>query len=137
MQSSRLFAELLSLRLPADDFVIAGSGPLFARGWIADPTDLDIVARGAAWRIAAALGTIERAPYSASQRVQLFGGDLDVLDGWFPDNWSVDELIENADIFEGLRFVALEVVAATKAMIGRQRDLAHLEVLRARGDAAP
>ena len=61
----RFFRELRSLRLPADDFVICGSGPLFARGWIDDPGDLDIVARGAAWEIVAGLGTVEAAPYSA------------------------------------------------------------------------
>jgi hypothetical protein len=133
----RLFAELLSLRLPTDDYAIAGSGPLFVRGWIDDPTDLDIVARGAAWRIAAGRGPIEGAPYSSSQRVQLFDGDLDILDGWFPEMWSADELIKDADIFEGLRFVALGVVAATKLMIGRERDLAHVDVLRAHGFPVP
>jgi hypothetical protein len=129
----RLFLELRSLRLPADDYVIAGSGPLFARDWIDDPRDLDIVARGTAWLMAAALAPVERARYTSSPCVQLFGGDLDIFDDWFPGLGTVDELIKGADLIGGHRFVALEVVAATKRMMGRPRDLAHLAVMRAHG----
>jgi hypothetical protein len=131
----RLFVELRSLRLPADDYVIAGSGPLFARDWIDDPSDLDIVARGAAWRTAAALAPVEQARYTSSPCVQLFGGDLDIFDDWFPGLGTVDELIRGADVIGGLRFLALEVVAATKRMMGRPRDLAHLAAMRAHGYA--
>lgn len=133
----RYFRELLSLRLPAGDFVICGSGPLYARGWIDDPSDLDIVARGNAWKMAAELGPIEPAPYSAARRVPLFGGDLDVFDDWFPEIGTVGELIENADVIEGLRFVTLDVVATTKRMMGRDRDRDHLAVLRAHGHPVP
>ncbi|HEX5204734.1 MAG TPA: hypothetical protein VFW27_32820 [Actinoplanes sp.] len=133
----RYFRELLSLRMPPGDFVICGSGPLYARGWIDDPSDLDIVARGAAWKIAARLGPIEAAPYSAARRVPLFGGDLDVFDDWFPEFGTVDELIDRADVLAGLRFVTLDVVATTKLMMGRDRDRAHLQVLRAHGHPAP
>ena len=129
----RFFRELRSLRLPADDFVICGSGPLFARGWIDDPGDLDIVARGAAWEIVAELGMIEAAPYSAARRVGLFGGDLDFFDDWFPEIGTVDDLLEDAEVMGGLRFVTLDVVAMTKKMMGRGRDRVHLEVLRLHG----
>jgi hypothetical protein len=133
----RLFLQLRSLCLPADDYVIAGSGPLFARAWINDPTDLDIVARGAAWRAAAALAPVARARYTSSPCVQLFGGELDIFDDWFPGLGTVDELITGADVIGGLRFLALEVVAATKRMMGRPRDLAHLAVMQAHGFAVP
>ncbi|MFF5294040.1 hypothetical protein [Paractinoplanes globisporus] len=133
----RYFRELLSLRLPVGDFVICGSGPLYARGWIDDPTDLDIVARGEAWRIVAGRGPVEPAPYSAARRVSLFDGDLDVFDDWFPQIGTVDELIAGADLFGGLRFMTLDVVATTKLMMGRERDRDHLAVLRAHGHAVP
>jgi hypothetical protein len=133
----RLFLQLRSLSLPVDDYVVAGSGPLFARAWIDDPTDLDIVARGPAWRIAAGLGRIGRARYTSSPCVQLFGGDLDIFDDWFPEMGTVDELIKDADVIAGLRFLTLDVVAATKRMMGRPRDLAHLAVMRAHGYATP
>ena len=124
---------LLSLELPLTDYAIAGSGPLFARGWIDDPTDIDVVARGAAWDAAVRIVAPEPAPYPPVQRVVLFGGTIEVLDGWFPDRWSVDDLIDGADIIEHIRFVKLDVVADTKKMLGRVRDLEHLVVLDAHG----
>ena len=133
----RFFRELLSLQMPVGDFAVGGSGPLFARGWIADPSDLDIVARGSAWRIAASRGPILPAPYSSARRVRLFDGDLDVFDDWFPEIGSVDELIDGADVLGGLRFIALDAVVLTKRMMGRDRDRAHLDVLRAHGAGLP
>ncbi|GAA0560465.1 hypothetical protein GCM10010172_49470 [Paractinoplanes ferrugineus] len=121
------------MQLPVKDFVIAGSGPLFVRGWISDPHDLDIVARGSAWQMSKALGAVQKAPYSTTQHVQLFDGNLEVLDGWFPEIWPVDELINTADIIDGIRFMALNVVLETKLMMGRERDLEHVEVLHAHG----
>jgi hypothetical protein len=129
----RLFRELRSLRLPVGDYVIAGSGPLFARAWIDDPSDLDIVARGAAWRQVAGLGPVERARYTSSRCIQLFGGDLDIFDDWFPGMGTVDQLIRDADVIAGIRFLPLDVVVATKRMMGRPRDLAHLSAMRANG----
>ncbi|MDG4814042.1 hypothetical protein O7628_00790 [Micromonospora sp. WMMD956] len=125
--------DLLSLGLPSADYVIAGSGPLLARGWISDPGDIDVVARGSAWRLACAHGQPTDAPYSSVQRLQLFGGHVEVLDGWFPELWPTDELIDEADVIHGIRFVRLAVVAATKRMLHRPRDLEHLAIMAAHG----
>ncbi|GIF46766.1 hypothetical protein DFJ67_1456 [Asanoa ferruginea] len=123
------FVALLKLGLPTEDFAIAGSGPLFARGWIEEISDVDVVARGAAWRQAAALGKIARAPFFPVNRVTIADGKVEVLDGWFPEIWAVDDLIDNADVFQGLRFVQLSVVLTTKRLLGRPRDKAHLRLI--------
>jgi hypothetical protein len=123
------FRELTSLQLDPENFAIAGSGPLFARGWIDDPGDLDIVARGSAWDAAAKLGKVVPAPYSDVQHVTLFDGDIDILNGWFPERWPVDHIIDEADLICGLRFARLDVVVATKRMLARPRDLIHLRVI--------
>ncbi|MEW2379934.1 hypothetical protein AB0883_28040 [Micromonospora sp. NPDC047812] len=125
--------KLLSLRLPRQHFAVAGSGPLFARGWISDPGDIDVVARGPAWRIARQHGEATPAPYSDVQRLKLFGGQLEVLDGWFPEVWSVNKLIDEADIIDGVRFVQLSVVIATKKRLSRPRDVEHLNIMEAHG----
>ncbi|MEV4483913.1 hypothetical protein [Micromonospora coxensis] len=126
-------AALLSLGLPREDYAIAGSGPLFARGWISDPGDIDVVARGRAWALACRHGEPSPAPYSSVHRLQLFDGRVEILDGWFPEFWSTDRLIDEADVIDGVRFVQLSVVAATKRMLQRPRDVEHLTIMAAHG----
>ncbi|MEV4843475.1 hypothetical protein AB0K20_09685 [Micromonospora matsumotoense] len=125
--------ELLSLHLPQQHFAVAGSGPLFARGWIADPGDIDVIARGPAWTAACKYDTPSPAPYSTVQQLQLFCGHIEILDGWFPELWSTDRLIDEADVIGGIRFVQLAVVAATKQKLNRPRDREHLAVMAAHG----
>lgn len=123
------FQELLSLHLPTSDYAIAGSGPLFARGLIASVGDLDVVARGEAWRRAVALGPVEDAPEAGVHRVVLLDGRVEVLDGWYPQVWDIDELIDGAEIIDGFRFVPLHVVEWTKGRSRRPKDREHLRLL--------
>lgn len=125
--------QMLSLGLPPRDYAITGSGPLFVRGLIEDPHDIDVVARGPAWRRATMHTEPILAQYSTVSHVVLFDGDVEVLNGWFPEKWDVDELIDGADILEEIRFVVIPVIIATKEMLRRPRDLQHLKILKARG----
>ena len=121
------FRELAALDLPAGDFAVTGSGVLFAHGLIADPRDLDVLTRGLAWeqvtRIAAP------GPMSLTAGEAVVSGHLEFVDRWFSDVWAVDELIDNADVLHGFRFVRLDVIRATKVMLGRPRDLEHLALM--------
>jgi hypothetical protein len=124
-----LIAALLALGLPPADFVVAGSGPMLADGLIDDPSDLDVVARGAAWEKAINLGEVEPAPFGPVHRVVLLDGGIEILDGWFPDLWSVDELIDGATVVDGIRFADMDVVRRSKEILDRPRDHQHLELL--------
>ena len=44
-QPGSLFEKLKALRLPASEYVIFGSGPLFAHGLLGEVRDIDVVAR--------------------------------------------------------------------------------------------
>ena len=48
--AARLLGRLRALELPAEDYAVFGSGPLAVRGLIEHIGDLDVVARGPAWR---------------------------------------------------------------------------------------
>lgn len=122
-----LIRQVLALGLPANDFVIAGSGPLLAHDIRWEVGDIDVVARGAAWNRALALGEPEAAPFGDGvRRVLLLDGRIEILNGWFPDIWTVDELIDGAEVIDGLRFAALENVRVWKTLLGRSKD--HLDV---------
>lgn len=121
-----LLSDFARLDFALGDYVIAGSGALYARGFSDVPRDLDVVARGSAWRQAVSLGTQEDAPQGGVQRVLLYDGRIEVLDGWFPERWSVGELVAKADVIDGLAFVSLDVVIATKRMLDTPKDRRHL-----------
>lgn len=123
---------LMSLDLDARHFAFIGSAPLFARGWITAPGDIDVVARGPAWEAVCQLGEAGQVPDSATRRVSLPGGGVEVFDGWFPERWPADEMIDGSDVIDGLRFVSLDVVVAVKRLLSRPRDLEHLRVIARR-----
>jgi len=127
--SHPFFKQLLSLHLPHEDFAVAGSGPLFARGLIDKLGDVDVIARRGAWKIAVEHGCPSPAPYYAVQMVELFDKNVQILDGWFPTIWNVDDLIDGADLIDSVRFVSLEVVRRTKETMGRPGDIVHLQVI--------
>jgi hypothetical protein len=121
--------DLLSLNLNVDDFAFIGSAPLFARSWIEDPGDVDIVARASAWASAAELGEVTRVPDSEVRKLSLFDGKVEILDGWLPEYWSADEMIDGADIIYDLRFVRLEIIAKAKRLLSRPKDIKHLRII--------
>jgi hypothetical protein len=121
------FRELAALELPAGDFAVAGSGVLFAHGLITDPRDLDVLTRGLAWERVTGLAAPRPMPLTPGSAV--VSGRLEFVDRWFSDVWAVDELIDGADVLHGFRFVRLDVIRATKVMLGRPRDLEHMALM--------
>ncbi|MEV5828675.1 hypothetical protein AB0L25_24250 [Spirillospora sp. NPDC052242] len=130
-----LIKVLLGFRLPAEHYVVHGSGPLLARG-LRPVDELDIVARGAAWRAAARLGRPIRGAVSGAPMYELGDGRVHVSRHWFlppaDTDAGVDALIENADLFEGIRFARLDEVRAYKRRLGRAKDHADLRLLARR-----
>ena len=115
-----LICHLVNLELERDDFVIFGSAPLLAHGLRQRVSDLDVVARDAAWRRASELGS--PAVYLAHGRIQIFSE-------WISKAWNTDELIDCAEVIQGLRFARLADVLAYKQVLLRPKDMADIHVL--------
>ncbi|MFF8768340.1 hypothetical protein ACF07Q_27825 [Nocardiopsis dassonvillei] len=130
IKSHPLMERFLALGLPMGDLVIAGSGPLLAHGLRWDISDIDVVARGEAWRRALSLGEEVDAPFGKGvKRVLLFDGELEIINGWFPEKWDVDQLIDGADIIEGVPFVPLSCVREWKTLLGRSKDVLDVKLI--------
>lgn len=125
---------LLSFGLPRDDFVVHGSGPLLARG-LRTVDELDLVARGAAWREAARLGrpVPGGGDVTGARVYELPGECIHVSRHWIlppaDTDAGVDALIDNAEIFEGIRFARLDDVLAYKEHLGRAKDFADIRLI--------
>jgi hypothetical protein len=127
-----LLQRLIDLDLPAVHHALFGSGPLLVRGWIEDVGDLDVVSRGPAWERAKDLGTLTMLHPDGVPIVEIAGGRITVGTSWRYGQASVDDLIDTAEIIEGIPCVLLEHVIAYKRIADRLKDRAHLEVIERR-----
>lgn len=133
LSENRLIRSLVTLVTELDldrrDFVIFGSGPLLAHGLRQRIRDLDVVARGPVWRRVRqdgipAVGEINGAPLA------LFcGGQIQFSQGWISEDWNADDLIDRAEIIQGLPFARLTDVLAYKQKLRRPKDLPDIEGL--------
>ena len=126
-----LLRELLDLQLSSGDYVLFGSGPLLARGWIDQVGDLDVIARGLAWEQARALGEIKMLPEHEIEVVAI-GSSITVGSRWAIGQVSADELIDTAETISGIPCARLEHVIAYKRLADRPKDRDHLAVIARR-----
>lgn len=123
-----LLRQLRALALPMGDHALFGSGPLLVRGWIDDVGDLDVVARGAAWIIAQDLGRPKRLPAYDLDVVEI-GDGITIGTEWRIGDTDVDEVIDEAELVDGIPCARLAHVVAYKRIADRPKDCAHLAVI--------
>jgi len=117
------------LDLDRRDFVIFGSGPLLAHGLRRSIRDLDVVARGTAWDRVSQHGSPARGSINGAPMAQFCGGLIQFSRGWVSDDWDADDLIDRAEIIQGLPFAQLTDVLAYKQMLLRPKDLPDIAAL--------
>ncbi|MER7566457.1 hypothetical protein ABTZ93_26310 [Streptomyces sp. NPDC097941] len=125
-----LIRKLLSLNLPPKDYVIAGSGPLLAHGLRHAIGDLDLVARGAAWKLARGLADPVIAPSGCGHLVSLFQGSIEIFDRWLPGTSEPDAMIDGAEWIQGIPFSSLSEVLAWKERLNRAKDQEDIRLIR-------
>lgn len=126
MTRAEAVARLAALALPAGDYVVHGSGALLLRGLIDRANDLDVLARGAAWRAACTMAAPERGLRDAVVRPE---PEVEIWGGWLGDD--VDALIDGAERVGGWPCVDLRALLAFKERLERPRDREHVALLRA------
>ncbi|MDT0418010.1 hypothetical protein ACFY1V_17450 [Streptomyces sp. NPDC001255] len=132
-----LVKKLLSLHLPVAEYVVAGSGPLLAHGLREDVGDLDVVARGEAWKRAEDLHSPAPAPSGHGHMVVLFNGAIEVFDTWLPGTQGPDELIDRAEMIQGIPFCPLTEVLDWKRRADREKDHADVTLIEHHLRAGP
>ncbi|MGW6270394.1 hypothetical protein [Streptomyces sp. NPDC055060] len=125
-----LVRKLLSLRLPPTDYVVAGSGALLAHGIRRQIGDLDIVARGPAWKMVTELSDPVAAPSGQGHMVVLFEGGIEVFDRWLPGAPDPDVLIGSAERISGIPFCPLTQILAWKERSLRPKDQVDAQLIK-------
>ena len=121
-----------------DEFVVTGSARMLMTGHRTRISDIDIVARGETWHRAVELvslgrGYTEFTAISGAMVVRLYEGLVEVCDTWFMGEADTDDLIEGAEVMEGLRFITHEDLVAYKRKLNRPKDRSDLAALAGRG----
>lgn len=129
MNANRAFGLLRLIGLPPGDYAVFGSGPLLIRGIIDEAADLDVIARDAAWNDARRRGEMVDLPEHGVSVASFYEGAVTVGNRWAIGNVSIDELIDSAEMIDGLPFVTLAHVRAYKLISDRPKDREHLELL--------
>jgi hypothetical protein len=126
----RLTTLVTRLHLDRGDFVIFGSGPLLAHGLRADIRDLDIVARGAAWRRVSRYGCPGTGSVNGAPMAVFWNGLIQFSQGWISADWDADDLIDRAHAIQGWPFASLADVLAYKQVLLRPKDHPDIAALR-------
>lgn len=92
----------MKLKLPKDKFAIFGSGPLAIRN-LRDNKDTDIIVKDNIWSSLIKKYPLEEGRYYIKIR------KIEIFNKW-PIIKNKDKIIDDADIFNGIRFVKLKHV---------------------------
>lgn len=123
--ASDIQRRLAELGLPEGDYALHSSAALVLRGILDEAGDLDIVARGAAWRRALAMLDDGAVLDSGRQDLRVsVAEDVEIYDGWMGDD--ADAVIGRSELVAGVRCASLADIVAMKERLGRPKDVAHL-----------
>jgi len=128
-----LFDQLRQLDLPVTDYAIFGSGPLVIRGIIPLTNDLDVLCRRDVWDRVCSLGKTRFLQEYDVTVAELGDGAITFGTEWGIGNFDIDELIDTAEVIDGLPFVRLVHVVAYKKIRRSTKDILHLDALNASG----
>lgn len=125
-----LFRYVKALNLPEGDFAIFGSGPLIVRGIIPPSNDLDIICRRTAWELAKTVGELEYLQDYDVTIAKLLDGRITLGTQWGIGCFDIDELIDGAEIIDGLPFVRIRHVVQYKTERASAKDVVHIQAFQ-------
>jgi len=116
--------ELEELNLPKNKFAVFGSGSLAIRG-LREANDLDIIVKEDLWEELEKKFKVED-----QENPVIKVKNIEIYKSWKPWFDDINELIDKADIIQGLRFVKLDKVLEWKKKMGREKDLKDIKLIK-------
>ncbi len=126
MSNNDLFQKVRDLRLPIGKYALFGSAALGIRGW-KQCRDIDIIVTEDAWNGFKKRGwEVKRMSHGS----QYFCKDkIEVWKDWYPGEWNIAKLINEAEIIDGLPFVRIESVLTSKKLSNRKKDQEDIKLI--------
>ncbi len=129
--SHRLFQALELLNLPKNEYVIFGSGVMFALGIrpLDDLDDLDLLVTKTLWKQASHAHKIFHDDEWNANYIKLFDNQIEIWNKWGPGIYDIDRLINNAVKIGDFNFASIEDTIRWKKEKNRTKDLNHIKLL--------
>jgi len=125
-----LFKKIKEMNLPIGKYVIFGSGPMGIRG-LRECHDLDILVTEDVFNDYKEKLDWKSKDFERDGRyVEMIEKDnIELYKIWGPGEWSDKELIESAEIIDGLPFARLDYFIKWKRISGRKKDLNDVKTI--------
>lgn len=120
------FKAIRKLSLPIGEYCIIGSGSMDLAG-IREAKDIDIIVKENLWKTLAKKYPVTR--NEATNKFNIKIGDIEIGKDLNPYTGSVEKVIENSEVVEGVAFASLEDVREIKKAFGRQKDLDDVKLI--------
>jgi predicted nucleotidyltransferase len=126
-----LFQKLDSLNIPKNDYVIMGSGIMFALGIreLERLDDIDILVTQKGWDITKGLSTTLYDDEWDCEYLYLFDEQIEIWEGWGPGQYISEELIKSSITIDGYNFCNIDEVVRWKKEVGREKDIKHIHMI--------
>lgn len=119
----KLLKKLKRLDLPNDKFAVYGSGPLGVRK-IRKIKDLDLIVTKDLWEELS-----KRYPTKGSgDKLRIDLGEIEILAK--PIVYTAEELIREADVIDGVRYVKLKTLMSLKRKMGGEKHYKDIELIK-------
>lgn len=116
--------DLKNLALPPSQYAIFGSGPMAIRG-IREANDIDLIVKKDLWDDLA----VRYSSLVDGYKIVING--IEIFHSWKDIDINLNELIDTADVFNGVRYVKLENVIKWKENLKRPKDIEDIKLIRA------
>lgn len=126
MANNDLFQKVRKLELPVGEYALFGSAPIGVRG-LKECSDIDIIATPKLWKKLKIRNFKKNIAPHGSEYFQY--DEIEFWKDWRPGAWNIEELIQDAEIINGLPFVRLEKVLVWKKMIAREKDFKDIQLI--------
>jgi hypothetical protein len=123
-----IFAQVKALKLPDWQYVVFGAGPLAAHG-IRETNDVDLFVTAVLYQRLKAAGWSEKT--TSTGGLYLNSGIYEADDTWECGEYNptIEELIEAAEVIQGVPFAPLDEVLKWKRAFGRPKDLSDVRLI--------
>lgn len=128
----KAYQKLDSLNLNTSDYLIMGTGIMFALGIrdISDFTDIDLFVNENGWN---KVKNIFENKYNSKWKcyyIDIFDGLISIYNEWRPEKYDFYKLFEKSILINGYHYMSLEDVIDWKQKMNRDKDKIHIEMIK-------